>query len=71
MSGKANVLLVGSGGVGTLAAYNLEVGGLTSVTSVLRSNHDAVAQNGFTITSLDHGYVKGWKPSASKDNQTC
>ncbi|KAN0108203.1 2-dehydropantoate 2-reductase family [Hyaloscypha variabilis] len=63
MSGKANVLLIGSGGVGTLAAYNLEAGGLVSVTSVLRSNHDAVAQKGFTITSLDHGFVEGWRPS--------
>ena len=67
MSNKANVLLVGSGGVGILAAYNLEVGGLASVTSVLRSNYDAVSRNGFTITSLDHGYVKGWKPSTSKE----
>ena len=67
MSEKANVLLVGSGGVGTLAAYNLEIGGLASVTSVLRSNHDAVAQNGFTITSLDHGFVEDWRPSASKE----
>jgi ketopantoate reductase len=66
MSDKANVLLVGSGGVGTLVAYNLEFGGLALVTSVLRSNHDAVAQNGFTITSLDHGVVKGWKSSTSK-----
>ncbi|KAH6674574.1 6-phosphogluconate dehydrogenase [Halenospora varia] len=60
---KCNVLLVGSGGVGTMAAYNLEVGGLATVTSVLRSNHEAVMQNGFTITSLDHGFVKGWKPT--------
>jgi ketopantoate reductase len=65
MSDKANVLLVGSGGVGTMAAYNLESGGLSSVTSVLRSNYEAVEQNGFTITSLDHGYARGWKPSIS------
>jgi ketopantoate reductase len=67
MPDKANILLVGSGGVGTLAAYNLEIGGLASVTSVLRSNHAAVVQNGFTITSLDHGYVKRWKPSTSEE----
>ncbi|TVY34407.1 Uncharacterized protein LSUB1_G006925 [Lachnellula subtilissima] len=63
MSTKSNVLLVGSGGVGTMAAYNIEAGGLATVTSVLRSNYEAVIQNGFTITSLDHGFVKGWKPS--------
>jgi hypothetical protein len=65
MTSKANILLVGSGGVGTMAAYNLEVGGLVSVTAVMRSNFEAVMQDGFTITSLDHGYVKGWKPSSS------
>lgn len=52
-----------------MAAYNLEAGGLAAVTSVLRSNHEAVTQNGFTITSLDHGFVKGWKPSRSKSHQ--
>lgn len=65
MASKANVLLVGSGGVGTIAAYNLEVGGLASVTAVLRSNHQAVKQNGFSITSLEFGYIKGWRPSNS------
>jgi len=49
-----------------MAAYNLEAGGIATVTSVLRSNYEAVIQNGFTITSLDHGFVKGWKPSHSK-----
>ncbi len=66
MASKANVLLVGSGGVGTMAAYNLEVGGLATVTAVLRSNYDAVLKNGFTITSLDHGNVKAWKPTNCK-----
>jgi ketopantoate reductase len=65
MAAKSNVLLVGSGGVGTMGAYNLEVGGLASVTAVLRSNFEAVEKDGFTITSLDHGFVKGWKPTRS------
>ncbi|KAH7407762.1 ketopantoate reductase PanE/ApbA-domain-containing protein [Cadophora sp. MPI-SDFR-AT-0126] len=60
---KSNVLLVGSGGVGTMAAYNLEAGGLATVTAVLRSNFKAVSENGFTITSVDHGEIKGWKPA--------
>lgn len=60
---KANVLLVGSGGVGTIGALNLEVGGLASVTAVLRSNHDAVVKNGFHIKSCDHGTITGWRPS--------
>jgi ketopantoate reductase len=66
MSAKANVLLVGSGGVGTMAAYNIEVGGIATVTAVLRSNYEAVKKDGFTITSLDHGYIKGWRPTEGK-----
>lgn len=66
MSLKANVLLVGSGGVGTMAAYNMEAGGLASVTSVLRSNYAAVEKNGFTINSVDFGEVQGWRPTNSK-----
>jgi len=65
MSIKTNVLLVGSGGVGTLAAYNLEVGGLASVKAVLRSNYEIVVQKGFKIDSIDHGVVEGWKPTTS------
>jgi hypothetical protein len=69
MSTKSNILLVGSGGVGTMAAYNIDAGGLAMVTAVLRSNYEAVTQNGFTITSLDHGYIKAWKPTKSKTTQ--
>ncbi|KAH7002443.1 2-dehydropantoate 2-reductase family protein [Ilyonectria destructans] len=60
---KKEVLLLGSGGVGTIGALNLEVGGQASVTAVLRSNFKAVTDNGFSITSCDHGNVTGWRPS--------
>ncbi|OGM41616.1 hypothetical protein ABOM_009748 [Aspergillus bombycis] len=60
---KANILLIGSGGVGTIAALNLEAGNLAQVTAVLRSNYQAVTSNGFNITSCDHGALKGWKPT--------
>ncbi|KAE8162297.1 ketopantoate reductase PanE/ApbA-domain-containing protein [Aspergillus tamarii] len=60
---KANILLIGSGGVGTIAALNLEAGKLAHVTAVLRSNYQAVLSNGFNITSCDHGVLKGWKPT--------
>lgn len=63
---KANVLIVGSGGVGTMAAYALEKGGKASVTAVLRSNYEAVKENGFNIKSIQHGDVDNWKPSSSK-----
>lgn len=65
---KANVLLVGSGGVGTMAAYALEKGGRASVTAVLRSNYKTVDEKGFAINSIQHGNVKGWKPSSSESS---
>lgn len=66
MASKRNILLVGSGGVGTMAAYSLEAGGRASVTAVLRSNYEAVSKDGFNINSVDHGDHKGWKPTARK-----
>ncbi|KFA46049.1 hypothetical protein S40293_07454 [Stachybotrys chartarum IBT 40293] len=51
---KARVLLVGSGGIGTIAALNLEAGGRASVSAVLRSSYNVVAESGFTIESIDH-----------------
>lgn len=63
MTGKKNILLVGSGGVGTMAAFSLEAGGQANVTAVLRSNYAAVEKNGFNINSIDYGDHKGWKPT--------
>ncbi|KAL5354946.1 ketopantoate reductase PanE/ApbA C terminal-domain-containing protein [Aspergillus floccosus] len=60
---KSRVLLVGAGGIGTVAALNLEHGGLASVSCVLRSNFEVVNQNGFTIDSCDHGQLEHWKPT--------
>jgi len=61
---RKNVLVIGGGAVGAIAALNLEVGGLASVTLVLRSNYHAVDTDGYTINSCDHGHIKGWKPSS-------
>lgn len=61
---KTRVLLVGSGGVGTMASYALEVGGKAEVTSVLRSNYAHVKEHGFNIDSLEHGNgITGFKPT--------
>lgn len=65
-SPKSRVLLLGSGGVGTIAALNLEIGGLAQVTSVLRSNYAAVSLLGFTIKSCEHGEIQNWRPSESQ-----
>lgn len=64
---KARVLIVGMGGVGTMAAYAFESGSLASVTAVLRSNYSIVKEKGFDIDSIEWGRdIKGWKPSTSK-----
>ena len=67
---KANVLLVGCGGVGTISALNLEIGGQASVTAVVRSGYDVVKDKGFNINSVDHGIVKGFKPTSSEISLT-
>ncbi|KAI3318877.1 putative 2-dehydropantoate 2-reductase [Xylariaceae sp. AK1471] len=62
---KARVLIVGTGGVGTMAAYALEAGGKAEVTAVMRSNYAVVEKNGIDIDSIEHGHdIKGWRPTA-------
>jgi 2-dehydropantoate 2-reductase len=61
---RIRVLIVGGGGVGTMAAYALESAGQAEVSMVLRSNFNAVKQSGFTIDSIQHGHdITGWRPS--------
>ncbi|KAL6238944.1 hypothetical protein BDW75DRAFT_199949 [Aspergillus navahoensis] len=63
-STKSNILVIGFGGIGTMTAYNLEAGGLATVTGVLRSNYDLVTERGFKIWSCDHGQVSSWRPTS-------
>jgi len=64
MTSKTNVLLVGGGGVGTMAAYALESGGKAAVTIVLRSNFKVVEEKGFDINSIEHGSdITGFRPT--------
>ena len=65
-SEKSSVLVFGSGGVGTIAALNLETGGQATVTAVLRSNFKVVKERGYDIVSCDHGELKGWRPTEGK-----
>ncbi|KAK3949831.1 ketopantoate reductase PanE/ApbA-domain-containing protein [Pseudoneurospora amorphoporcata] len=65
---KLQVLLVGSGAIGTMVAYALEKGGKAEVAAVLRSNFEAVFDNGFTIQSVDHGKIKDWRPTSILDS---
>ncbi|KAH7348587.1 2-dehydropantoate 2-reductase family [Rhexocercosporidium sp. MPI-PUGE-AT-0058] len=58
-----NICLVGSGGVGTIAALVLEKSGRARVTVVLRGSYGVVSEKGFDIESVDHGDFIRWKPS--------
>ncbi|SGZ50054.1 CIC11C00000001593 [Sungouiella intermedia] len=53
-----SVLILGSGGVGSMAAYALDSHDDTTVTTVIRSDYDAVKENGYKIKSVDYGDVK-------------
>lgn len=55
------VLLIGIGGVGSVAAYTLQTNGV-EVSAVARSAYDTLTQDGFTIESLDYGKVENFKP---------
>lgn len=60
---KSNVLLLGGGAVGAIAALNIEAGGLGVVTVVCRSNFEVVEREGYVIESVDHGKIEGWRPT--------
>lgn len=60
---KSKVALVGSGGVGTIAAYGLEYGGKAEVTAVVRSDYNLVKDKGYKINSCDYGGIDNFKPT--------
>lgn len=49
MCSHLNVLLVGGGGIGVIAALSLEANARVSVTMVLRSNYHNVVAGGYDI----------------------
>lgn len=53
----ANILLISTGGVGTIAALNLKVSGLASVTAVLRLNYNKVITDSFYIKSINYSKI--------------
>lgn len=56
------ILLVGSGGVGVMAAYALDLCPEVELTAVIRSDYDTVMKNGYNITSVDYGKIEHFKP---------
>lgn len=67
---KSRILIVGTGGIGTVSAYSLERGGAAEVTAVMRSNYEAAVKKGIDIDSVQYGQVKAWRPTASTPTYT-
>ncbi|KAF4126444.1 Ketopantoate reductase [Geosmithia morbida] len=61
---KSRILVVGTGGIGTMSAFALEKGGQSEVTAVMRSNYDAAVKDGIDIDSVQWGQIKAWRPTA-------
>ncbi|KAB8214081.1 ketopantoate reductase PanE/ApbA-domain-containing protein [Aspergillus novoparasiticus] len=62
---NSRVLVVGTGGIGTVCAYALEHGGLVEVTAVMRSTYDRAIKQGIDINSVDFGHdIRSWRPTA-------
>ncbi|KAM3124724.1 hypothetical protein CJJ07_002322 [Candidozyma auris] len=59
---KPNVLVVGSGGVGSIAALALTLNNKCNVTLVVRSLFGKASTEGFEIKSVTYGEMHNWKP---------
>lgn len=57
------ILIVGSGGVGVMAAYALDLSPLAEVAVVVRSDYDIVQERGYKIESVDYGKIEKYTPS--------
>lgn len=56
------VLVIGSGGVGTIAALSLTLNGKTEVTMVVRSAYEQVMKDGYTVKLVTYGSFDNWRP---------
>lgn len=63
---KANVLLIGGGALGAMAALSMETGSRAVVTAVLRSNFAVVNERGYEFKTCDYGDIPNWKPTTSE-----
>ena len=60
---KTSIVLIGSGGVGTIAAFVLEAGGKACVTSFVRSDDEFVTARGYEVHSCDYGHIENFRPT--------
>ncbi|CAH6720734.1 uncharacterized protein CLIB1444_04S06700 [[Candida] jaroonii] len=60
---KPNVLVIGMGGVGTVAALTLEKNGAVEVSVIIRNQDEEFQKEGFTVDSVVFGDIK-YKPQS-------
>lgn len=62
--GKPKVLILGTGGVGMIAALNLEeVSRSAETVCLVRSNYEKAISDGYKIESVNYGNFDNWRPS--------
>ncbi|CCF56401.1 hypothetical protein KAFR_0B01030 [Kazachstania africana CBS 2517] len=59
---KPNVIVIGAGGVGVIAAVSLDFNAKSNVSLVVRSDYGHVKEHGYTIKSCSYGNLDGWRP---------
>ncbi|RLV86555.1 Uncharacterized protein JA9_005108 [Meyerozyma sp. JA9] len=59
---KPNVLLIGTGGVGTIVAYGIYYVGKANIDVVVRRDYENVKKDGYKINSVDYGEIEHWRP---------
>lgn len=61
-SGRPNIIVIGAGGVGVIAALSLFHCDKTDVSLVVRSDYEHVIEHGYKISSCDYGELENWRP---------
>lgn len=56
------VLVVGSGGVGAIAALSLTLNGKCETSLVARSDYARLVDSGYTFNSVTYGQISEWRP---------
>ncbi|QLL31633.1 hypothetical protein HG536_0B04970 [Torulaspora globosa] len=56
------VIVIGAGGVGVIAALSLSLAGESRVSLVVRSDYEQVREHGYEINSCDYGQLRNWRP---------
>ncbi|ODV95732.1 hypothetical protein PACTADRAFT_2046 [Pachysolen tannophilus NRRL Y-2460] len=60
---REKILIIGTGGVGMIAALCLELNNNCDITCVVRSDYTKATKEGYKIESANYGVFENWKPT--------